>query len=612
MKNLRLLLLYILTFISAFAHGADRAEFAAFLNRLGFEDYSAQAAAAGQQEGLTDVSKAVLTETEKRYQVVNAARELTLMIVEGSFDHLRDPRVQERALNLATYLLEPHAYMIYEPLPAAVDQIKEPKAFAEARAKFLKKRLQERYQDERNVLLVAVSDLAPAADIHAIDRNLQAYLKSKYQDPELQQTRFWGRALAASLVKESRNHGFPELESALAKKLFTKGLWLGNFVSSTVHYKDHKNEIITVKLASGDFVNEYSKGSESFFISIGVEPTNPKDRALADKEHLLGKKRYVPFYSKPSEEAELLEKVRDRVPLTMAEKTQYAFLQNEPLTNGYSHVGYIEIKKDAASGIEMPWVWDVYPGIGIGGVRFSGLEGFAYPDKFRSIGFVRYNGVKFYQHFQKTPQTRGYLTSVWKSWGVQLDNEGSVLEDQTKSYVWQTHISAAEVEALRRTPESQAEAWYAQEIIPRVLKVMKSYFVSKDALAFALNFANAQSAAYCSQLIVLSFLQGVNVDPQVNLDMYAPLLKAVEKFDDSLKYYIKRGERIISPSGFAWQSQLVQSHVMIHFTRAASPTLAGASLLTPLRARIRTQALPPVSELEAPPEDLNRFYEDAR
>jgi hypothetical protein len=601
-------LVFILIFAFGFwAQAVDLRDYAGFLNRLGFEDYSAQAQKSRSAGGVNAVSSLVLKANVDRYQVVNASRNLTLAIVEESFDRLESREIQEKVLNLAAYLLEPAPFVASEPLPAAINALTDSANYVKAREVYLRSRILHRFRDEKQTLLAVMMDLAPAKKQAALESLLDTYLVSKYMDIELRQTRYWGRALSAALVKYARDHAQPGLENALTEKLGEKGLWLGNFLSSTVKYKNQKQEVVSVKIASGDFVNEYSKGSESYFITIGVMPTSRSDLWLAERSGLIGRKLQAAFYLLPEEETALLAKVRARETLTSSEKRHYAFLQNEPNPNGYSHVGILEVKRDPVSGIEMPWVWDIYPSGEVGGVRFLGLEGFAYAEQFRSVGFTHYDARKFHSYYVKKTTEQGYLSTVWKSYRAGLDENDEIAEDRQNTYLWPAKISAAEVQRLQKTPPEQAEAWFAKEIAPRVLNVMKGYMVSKDALAFAENFANMEGAAYCSQALVLAFLQGVNVDPQASPDQYPKFLDTVEKFHKDLGGYYKRGERIIAPSGFAWQSQLVESHVMIYFDRHL-PERNQEKLLAPLRPRSRVTPLP--SPLLPSPPGLQNYFED--
>lgn len=64
------------------------------------------------------------------------------------------------------------------------------------------------------------------------------------------------------------------------------------------------------------------------------------------------------------------------------------------ISKGYSHVGMVEVRADAASRISYAWAWDSYPNLGVGGIRLMNPEGFAYPERFVRIGFARYSAKK--------------------------------------------------------------------------------------------------------------------------------------------------------------------------------------------------------------------------
>ncbi len=71
---------------------------------------------------------------------------------------------------------------------------------------------------------------------------------------------------------------------------------------------------------------------------------------------------------------------------------------------------------------------------------------------------------------------------------------------------------------------------------------------------------------YCSQLIVLAFLEAANFDLQDELDSIPSMAKL---FSGSLKKIVNLSadQRLIAPNGLIWQSKIVEDLVTIHHDR---------------------------------------------
>ncbi|MGZ3774279.1 MAG: hypothetical protein ACXVCY_09545 [Pseudobdellovibrionaceae bacterium] len=567
--------------LTCFQTQAQHSEYRDFLIRLGFKDYSAEiekTLSSGKK--ISEVSREVLLQNKERYQIINDARELTANLIESLGSNLNKSGVQETLIRLSTFLLSPHPLISLEKLPDNILKLKGNKdEFLKAREVYLVGLAHERAQSEKEYLLKILADLIPemlsnSALFDNIDFYLTDYVSRDYSDLGLQQTRYWGRALVASLVRYSRMNVGSKLENKLSTTLRLHNIFLENFISNNLTYTNATKQTSTMTLYNGDIANEYSRGTESYQITVGVVPGDSANSKLAEKSNLLGKKRMLFSYPMEDEEAELKLKARAQQELTQSEKEKLDLISVNGNQEGFSHTGLVEIKKDLETNIQMSWIWDVYPSATLGGVRFIGAEGFAFPANYQKIGFVHYSPAKFRKFYKNQIAQRGFLPKVWKSYLSKLnrgENSAEPVEDRSSFYEWSTHISKEEVFRLADNDSTDAKAWFEQEIAPRILNTVESYMTSAEALVFTTPFVNAQNMVYCSQLIVLAFLQGVNVDAEATFDSWSALTKMIKRLHLPGTENIDLSRRIIAPAGFAWQSQLVDNFSTVRFDQTQSP-----------------------------------------
>ncbi|HEX7672668.1 MAG TPA: hypothetical protein VF412_00785 [Bdellovibrio sp.] len=546
-----------------------------FLERLGFEKYTQEIQFTLDHEQLNAVSQKVLLGNKDRYQIVDIARDMSLQIYEAIKWQLYNPQIRKKAVRLTGHLLRPHALLTDVPLPDSLKTLSKDQ-FSKAREAYLTQVATQRFEEERTKILATIVDLMISSQqvsgqstfteqniMDMFQANVSQYLRMKYQYMEMQNTQYWGRAMAALLVHHSRMDKQPEIEKDLQFVLSKQNDSLGNYLSDVQSLRNSDQKVQTFTLQSGDFANEYSHGTEAFYITIGVRPGDSANQRIASKNKLMGSLWQVAMYATPSDEEAIVAKVRTNQPLTSREKRKFSRMKKAISTNGWSHVGIVEVKKDTESGISMPWIWDIYPNSDVGGIRFIGPEGFAFQERFQKVGYARYDSAKFMSYYKDSIAKRGYQENVWSSFDSVINDNNEIASDLQKPLWIKTRASAQDVEMLASYPLSQADQWYKGLIIPRVLNMMKNYLVSKDAMGFASGFANAKGAAYCSQALVLAYLQSIDVDPQETQDKWSNFLLMTKKFNLDASNYFDLSARIISPSGFAWQAKLVQSETTV-------------------------------------------------
>jgi len=553
------------------AQAAPSAE-QAFLERLGFSNYTQEINQTLKDPTLTPIVRRTLISNRDRYTVVDISKNLSLQIYRSIFPRLNDPAVMQKTLNLTAHLLRPHALLSDVHLPDSVTSAKPGDEFTNARDAYLTKVAQQRFDDEQVDLLSTVVDLIQKnsagqplivgqdiGDYQAVNQlkeQISLYVTVKYSYMEMQNTQYWGRAMAALMVRYARLYHHPEVEQNLAKLLLAQNDFLGNYVSSKLQIRDEKNQVDSVQLKSGDFANEYSQGTEAYYISIGVKP-GPGNSSLAKKENLVGSVLQVLSYPTPDQEDALVAKYHQQLPMTDKEKKKFAHVLKAQAAKGYSHVGIVQVSSDPQSGIEMAWIWDVYPNSTLGGIRFIGPEGFAFSERFQKVGYVQYDSHKFLSYYKKAYAQRGYQKNVWSSFEPAVDDTDEISQTTTPVEI-QTFASPQDVAYMASFPDSQADAWYDQQLVPRVLKTMRRYLTSADAMAFATGFANVKGASYCSEAMVLAYLQGADIDPEPVPDQWSSFIVMSKKLNVGVADYFDLNKRIISPSGFAWQAGLIK------------------------------------------------------
>ncbi|MGZ3807104.1 MAG: hypothetical protein ACXVCE_03400, partial [Bacteriovorax sp.] len=550
-----------------------------FLFRLGFKDYSGdieKTLSSGAE--MTEVSKEVLIQNKERYQIVNDARELTLNLIESVLPQMEDPEVQDKLIHLTSFLLSPHPLVSLETLPENISKLKVDKdAFLKAREAYLSNLASERAKIEKDYLLTTLVDLNPTLQnngeaLRQTEHYLNDYVSRDYSDLGLQQTRYWGRALAACLVRYSRLNAGSLLEKKLSAYLKEHNLFLENFISNNLSYVNANKQISKVTLHSGDMANEYSRGTLSYYITIGVVPGSSSNKKVAQKNRLLGRKMRAFDYPSTDEEESIKMKATAEQTLTEKEKRMLDLISVRNNQEGFSHAGLVDVKKDEETNIQMPWIWDLYPNASLGGVRFIGPEGFAFPANYQKVGYVHYSPEK-YRNFYKTQiQKRGYMPNVWKSYLARLNRDNGELEsieDHSGHYNWPTLISEKDVQRIANDDALDAATWFERDIAPRISKTVESYMTSSEALSFTSSFANARDTAYCSQLVVLAYLQGIDVDAEATIDSWSTFAKTIKHLNVPGTENIDLSQRIVAPAGFAWQSQLVENFTTVQFDHSS-------------------------------------------
>lgn len=549
---------------------AVQADYREFLLRLGFRDYSAEAQRTLEANSdLGPVQRRVLQYNRDRYTIINSARELTaILMAEGLQRHTAGQQTifLDRLAEVTSRIMALQPLQTPDEFPPEIESIRSENERNEAKKRWLDSLLRQQMQRASTDLLsdilttlygeetirqsISRNDSDFLSRMRVIEGYIHDYVKATYSDPDIGQTRFLGRALAASLVRFSRLNNLPEIEAKLEAALLNKGLVLKNFVSNQWTFVDRENRARTIRIQNGDFLMENSHGREAWSMTSAIVPTGIANRIHAFLASLYGNWILAPFM--PDEE-KLLRKIERGERISLRERFAYYLLQLPITRRGYSHAGIAQVTHDPTSRVSMVWARDLYPNAGLGGVRFMGLESFAHDGRTQSFGVARYDARKFQQWAQRQLQTRGHQETVW---------QGLTLSDRNRSSDYRTSISADDFRALVERPASQASE-FMKDVHSRVFSQFDQFMTGKDALGFVQG-RNIYGMANCTEGIVLAYLMGTNIDPQSRMDRWSwPAQVARRLGITDASELMDPNRRAIAPSGFAWQTDLVKSHQQV-------------------------------------------------
>ncbi len=525
-----------------------RKDYTLFLADLGFRDYPAAIAGTLEQSGLTDLQKKVLQLNARRYRTIPAARDLAAEIMAGLSEQGYSAEAMSIATELAARLLSLQPLDPPSSLPAEVASGNQDAIRDWLIAVTIQKLSGQLIQVVSDVAKAAVPPQLRSAGLAALDQgnkgapaalDLTARLERlkalaetglvvSYTDATIGQTRYAGRALAASLVRFSRNSGRPEIAKELREKLARRGLHLENFIGDTVILPDRdSSRPVRIKLHTGDFIGERSAGREASEIGFSVRP-QPKLWLKAYRAKLLGP--LLGLWAEPKKEPVMIpgQPVRNRLKQIL--RAFKAWLSKQPiLQHGYSHLGMAVVEE--SDGLSMVWAMDNYPNAEEGGIRKIGIaENFALPGEFMRFGAGHYNAQRVWDDFHAQHQSAGYQNAIYRS-GKDL---------------WTPNISRADYAALLAIPRREAGK-LAAEVARRAATTIEE-MLWRFGMGFAYDFVNEMWRGYCSSTVMLAYHMGAEFEIQDRPDHWNPLILLLKKLGMPGTEIINPKERIIWPS----------------------------------------------------------------
>jgi len=510
-----------------------RGEYEDFLRKLGFRDYSAKIAETLKSPNLAPLQRKVLTYNARRYRVMDAARELSAEVMAGVAAQGNSPESMERATELAARLISLQPLEPPSSLPAEISK-KDKDGIVSWMIDVTVQKLGQHLASVVSDVVKTSASPGELSDEKALAKRalrvkglVETLLLTAYTDAEAGQTRYAGRALAASLVRFSRLAGRPEVEETLRAKLRERDLFLENFVGDTLLLEDAsaQGRLSRLQLKTGDFLGERRVGREASEIAFAVRPPG-RLWLKALRQGIAG--NVLGLWANPGAAPKL---VPGRTWSNRAKFAVWKFRtwlsEKKFLRKGYSHIGLAEVAE--ADGVSMAWAIDNYPNSSEGGIRKIGIpEEFSQNGPFLRLGVARLDADKVWQAFAKQAAA-GYRKVAYSAAGAD----------------WPARISPEEYAALAAIPEEKAETLLQlmNESAARVIEDM----ITTLGVGFAYGFSDELWRGYCSATLMLAHRMGNLFEIQSVQDRWHPLVLLMKRLGLGAAKEQKTDGRIIWP-----------------------------------------------------------------
>lgn len=585
----------------------------AFLMRLGFEDYSKMAKdTIERKDFMTNLSPFILNENARRYQMVNSARELSVLIMTEMQGKIKNKNTRARLIDLSANFLEMQQIEPQLEIPQAIKMLpkeEREKALTTYITTMTKEQIKthslkttsdilETMYGEENIRRLLAGEKVEGLELekftsmqNKIYGLVSQYMDRMYFDTQIGKSRFLGRSLALLLNRQSIKDNDPALLSELDAAVKQKGLYLENFIGSTITVNTEgvntEGRTKKIKLENGALVLNRSYDTESSVIAASVFPG---DKKLAKKFEVEGSLMDAMWATDNTSTA----------PITDVERLRREYNQKEIGSRGFSHVGYANVLTDPETGIQHTLILDNYPAPtedAYGGARIVALEHFANQSHYGKLAVANYDHKKFHAFAQQTIKERGYIETVFPSESFDVNEKGKIVAGKkAKAQDWKTVISKEDFERLNSIKDP--EVWY-QEWSKLYTDHMRRVFPNKYGAFFSWIADEGKYLAggtYCSQLGEVASLQATGIPIQQYHDKYMKLVKlfnwlGVTAEKHGLKSIselapVKNAatlpvtNRIIAPSGLVAQP-FVRSFEVANYPNMTEEQLASASFMPP-------------------------------
>lgn len=551
-----------------------------FLRNLGFEDWSARAdEALKSNRDLTAFQREVLKFNRARYSVINDARALAVQMIEAIDNNSGNRELRERVAKFAARMLNLRPIQGPRRLDPAIENMPKGDEKDEAKFKWLSSHIAETMRGHIEAVTADIvwtlagpkkaregiakilesRELTPEgqalkAQIQSIQAIAARIVKYVYLE-EMGQTRFAGRALAASLLKYSKEKRSKALWTDYEQNVRSLGLDVRNFVGNELHIQDEKGKSHKIVIEDGDSLLERSKGREAAEITFGVWPGNAAGMMLALSQGLLG----APWDLKVAE-------MKNENPKKLSHWIKGELNEMNFFQNGFSHVGIARVYEDPETGISMAWARDSYPNAENGGIRLVGiLEQFAMHGPYMRFGMARLDPFKMWDLAQKQRSEFGFRESILKSYPMEKNEEDLWRPDMKADAIeLKTRLTPAEFEALHSVSRKDAKRWWS-DILERVQAEIDRMMV-EEGMGFAYGFRNGYPTVYCSQMVWLAFFRVAGIDIQAVPDKWNPMVHLNARMNPKSVEGMDLKARIIGPTGLVYgQTSTVARRALVTF-----------------------------------------------
>jgi hypothetical protein len=521
--------------------------------------------------------KDVLNFNRESMAILDNAREISATVISKHTETLKVPSEDRtKILRLAARLLNYQPSPFPTEFPQEIESIKDVSEREVARTKYVAQIVEKNIEKDTNALfsdlvdvlhgkteaasILSKPDSKAFLELKNLQNEVNSYVNKTYLFPESGQTRYLGRAFNLAILREARLNKNLGLENELTEVAKKEGIILGNYTSNKLRLENSKNRIQEIVLKDGAFAHEYSRGREAWEITSAVMPSTFRDRIRAIKENALG---HLLLLGLMPDESKLKEKLDSGKPLSYWDKFKMKVAQSRMANRGYSHIGMVFTNEHAETGLANPMIFDNYPNAENGGVRYVGVEQFATPGKFQRFGVVDYDPKAFLRYAKEEYKKNGYQSVIWEA--DFSDREGNpVKRPDGKKQKIKIEISKEEMEKILNYPDSKADIWWKNEMVPRLRRGMEKY-VTRDGLGFAYGFTNVCGTAYCSSTIEKLYLKETGIDPIKNKDRYSKFVEWMKRVGVESAKDVDLNQRITAPGSPLWQSDLKPNHQQIDY-----------------------------------------------
>ncbi|MEI8347496.1 MAG: hypothetical protein WCG27_08510, partial [Pseudomonadota bacterium] len=270
---------------------------------------------------------------------------------------------------------------------------------------------------------------------------LASYMKNVYFDSQVNQTKWFGRAMVLLLAKWAAEQlgldkdkdqitvdklrAVSPFFRALQTNLEGNHLSLYNLMGNKLQFDTNEGDQ-WVEVQSGDYVLERSYSKESGPIAFGAIP-HQELMARAKRLDLVGALNMASYLTVITDEA-LLE----------GQKKWQAYLhrlgQTAAFAPGFSHIGQFLVYTDPETGLQATWIGDNYPhptDLNQGGARFNDIYHMGNQSEIVSLGVAKINQERFASYvanendkYVLDPNTGEYPKEFWPVYTIgQLDSK---------------------------------------------------------------------------------------------------------------------------------------------------------------------------------------------
>ncbi len=490
-----------------------------FLFNLGFNDVSKEIRERLKKNQFVDLqNRRQMIDNVVAYEVQNAARELSLLIMEAVDSQPKSAQKTAEIVDFAAKMLALKPSAPPTDYPTRILNMEEGEAKDMAIVEWLAEVRAPRMTELKNKILSDVASVMFNGDIDGkekelvrIDKLLNTIVDRMYYNDTIGKGKYLGRTFAALLAREdvvqkrsgNANEGSVSYTKILKKELLDRyNLHLENFIGDTMVTQTTKG-VETKKIKNGMEMITRNLSAGSLQISWAAIPKDLYTRWKARFKGIIGTPFAGTLYVEPHE----MEKG-----ITLWMRFKHRLAQWGPLREGYSHIVYFEVKEDPSTGIKMFRVIDNYPNIiaditqkevRSGGTRITFLEQVLDPSHHSAFFLAEHDAEKFSEWFKQNEYKEKFGPAV----EVNFDN---VLPEPTEKVTyWETKISREDFERLRseKNPKkllNESMKRFVTGLYESVIEGMGFHWPNP-------NKYSKVGAAYCSETGYIKFQQYVGI-----------------------------------------------------------------------------------------------------